>query len=468
MTQALRPPAVTPFVLRGSTFVLDAQRSRDTGQAIDTNGDGFPDTNVFDGATLSLTFVFQRLTDGAIVRVPVGLPAGRHDVTGTTTECADGCRLTGMTASIGAQVYVSVDIFGMHVPGGDDVIPLSGLTTKARWRSAGSTAVIARADRLEIIEGGSELDTGVVTAVVVDAPTPVPLLSTNGVTVPEKILGLSGDPITVQGTTTLKLLPRLGTQGVLIDLAYLQSDDIAVDGAQASEVWLGPAAPADAVQRLRDAGLSILGESRIADTQAALDRSGPALALRFHIAAAVLGIGLALGGLWLVAAVDRRRRADDLRALRNQGLPRRFVRRAALWGYLWLVTGATVAGLAAATAAWGLTGDHLPVLTDNMATLPPPRWPAVNAVLAAMGDRGGGVDRGRRGRGRHPTTHRERHAAVAVGPPTHAVASGRVLSGRAGGVGAAAEPRRCAERPTPRRSPGRGSERAPPARTRRS
>src|SRR5262245_42126444 len=90
---------------------------------------------------------------------------------------------------------------------------------------------------------------------------------------------------------------------------------------------------------------------------------------RFHAAAAALGIALALGGLWLVAAVDRRRRADDLRALRRQGLRPRIVARAALWGYLWLVIGAMLAGLVAAGVAWVATADHLPVLTDTVAML---------------------------------------------------------------------------------------------------
>ena len=39
------------------------------------------------------------------------------------------------------------------------------------------------------------------------------------------------------------------------------------------------------------------------------------------------------------------------------------------------------AGLGAALVAWWLTGDHLPVLTDRLAALPPPRWPVALDVV---------------------------------------------------------------------------------------
>jgi hypothetical protein len=82
-----------------------------------------------------------------------------------------------------------------------------------------------------------------------------------------------------------------------------------------------------------------------------------------------------------VAAVDRRRRADDLRVLRVQGLPGRFVRRAALWGYLSLVVAAAGAGLLAGAVAWLATGSALPLFTDSLAQLRPPAWPALDVIL---------------------------------------------------------------------------------------
>jgi hypothetical protein len=119
----------------------------------------------------------------------------------------------------------------------------------------------------------------------------------------------------------------------------------------------------------------------IDDSRAALARQGPALALQFHLAAAVFGIMLALGGLGLVAAVDRQQRAADFRALRRQGLGATVVRRASLWGYLAIVLLAALAGLVGAGVAWLAAGDRLPVFTDSLDLLTPPRWPTSGSVL---------------------------------------------------------------------------------------
>jgi hypothetical protein len=132
---------------------------------------------------------------------------------------------------------------------------------------------------------------------------------------------------------------------------------------------------------LRLAGLAISGASGISQSRAALARQGPALALQFHLAAAIFGMVLALGGLGLVATVDRRRRADDLRALRRQGLSQRVARRAGLWSYLSTVVAAALAGLVGGTAAWLAAGDRLPIFTDAVSVLRPPRWPQPGQVL---------------------------------------------------------------------------------------
>ena len=157
------------------------------------------------------------------------------------------------------------------------------------------------------------------------------------------------------------------------------------DRRDQGEVWLGPAAPADAAERLRKAGLAVSGVTGVEANLRALGRQGTTLALQFHLAAALFGIALALGGLGLVATVDRRRRAEDLSALRRQGLSRRAVDQAALWGYLSIVLIAAVAGLLAAGVAWLVAGDHLPVFTDSLDAVRPPRWPGATVLLPWAG-----------------------------------------------------------------------------------
>jgi putative ABC transport system permease protein len=161
------------------------------------------------------------------------------------------------------------------------------------------------------------------------------------------------------------VLPRLGTFGRVIDLEFL--DRVARDAASAfrMEVWLGPAAPADAVERLRAAGLVPGSERTLTGTLEALRQQGTAVALRFHIATGVLALLLAAGAVLLVATVDRADRADELRSLRVQGLRRRDAAVYARRGYLWVVAVAVLAGVAAAVLAWIAIGPFIPQFVDR-------------------------------------------------------------------------------------------------------
>jgi hypothetical protein len=377
----LRTPATQPFVLWGDAFTVDLDRGTPYDGLIDTDGDGIgdvapPDTPRF----MPLTLRFESLTDGTPVSSSVQAEIGRHTYAAQTDGCAGGCRFTGFSASLNGFA-TTFTVYGLRTAD-SVVVPPDALTAKSRWRGIGGAGVSATPDGgLRMQLGSDQFGSGDLFVSTVDAPLPVPVVTTGDVSLGRTIAGVDGRSVPVADVGSVAMLPRLGTHGVLVDLGYLDNVGLAAPGGLTGEVWLGPKAPADAVERLRKAGLSILDSTSADETRAALDRAGPALALRFHAAAAALGIALALGGLWLVAAVDRRRRAEDLTALRRQGLRPRFVRRAALWGYLWLVVAALLAGLVAAGVAWVATGDHLPVLTDTVAALPPPRWPVFSAVL---------------------------------------------------------------------------------------
>jgi hypothetical protein len=81
--------------------------------------------------------------------------------------------------------------------------------------------------------------------------------------------------------------------------------------------------------------------------------------------------------------VDRQRRAEDLSALRAQGLDRRSAGRATLWAYPMLVVIAVPAGLLTGLAGYGLTGWALPLAGLDPPPLPLPLWPRPAVVLAA-------------------------------------------------------------------------------------
>jgi predicted lysophospholipase L1 biosynthesis ABC-type transport system permease subunit len=151
---------------------------------------------------------------------------------------------------------------------------------------------------------------------------------------------------------------------------------------QAGEVWLGRTAPDDVIDRLRGEGLAILGDRRL-DTELRLSRDRPnAVGLRFLLAVGVLCLLLGAGGLAVTARIERRARADELRALRAQGLPRRMVARAGRVSYLALVLTAGVFGAGAAAAAWLATGERLPLVDVLVPGLAIPRWPSTLTLRA--------------------------------------------------------------------------------------
>ena len=210
---------------------------------------------------------------------------------------------------------------------------------------------------------------------------PVPVIAAGKLGLSGTIVGLDNRPVGAGLAGEQAMLPRLASRGALVDLEYLERSSLDHPRRGQAEVWLGPAAPADAAERLRRAGLAISGSTGVASSRATLARQGPALALQFHLGAAILGVLLALGALGLVAAVDRRQRANDFRALRRQGLRMRSVFLAALGGYLSIVIAAALVGLGAAWLAWWIAGDRLPLFTDSLDALIPPRWPLWRSVV---------------------------------------------------------------------------------------
>ena len=104
------------------------------------------------------------------------------------------------------------------------------------------------------------------------------------------------------------------------------------------------------------------------------------MALTFSALAAALAVALGTGALVLAASVDRRRRTEDLTALRTQGLSRRSLRQATRATYPALVLVAAVTGTGVALLAWWLTGWALPLATTDPHHLRLPTWPGPLAV----------------------------------------------------------------------------------------
>jgi putative ABC transport system permease protein len=394
----LRPPARPGLVVPGQDVTVEA-----------TVTGARPDNPV------SLSLVLSSTTGRGRATVDLGIVRdGRITYHQRAAVCDGGCRLAGIHLTnenptvTATRITVVLHRLGTINPPATAATP-ADLADLARWRSPDAT-LTAAPDGLRIgVDAPDGLPHG---AWVQPAEVPLPLpvattssalataaatragTSTGGVlpgTAPGTgtttsrgaITGLDGLDLPVRVAARLDALPRLGTDGTLVDLEYAERASTDAGTARRPEVWLGPAAPPDVLNRLAERGLIVTGDTGVADTRARLAAQGPALSLWFHVVAGALAVLLAAGGLALVIAVDRRDRRSDLAALRTQGLPRRTAARVALWTYPALVLAAAPPGLATALIAWRLTGWALPVFGEPMPALPLPHWPTGPAVPVA-------------------------------------------------------------------------------------
>jgi hypothetical protein len=308
------------------------------------------------------------------------LVPGRHTYAGTLPGCDHGCRLIGFEVAQPSGAGFSLDAVLHGLFQGDPATPMDvGLTQSGRWRAPGRVSaasvptVAAGPDGLTVTlrdDGGLGVDPWILPA---DAPYPLPVVLT-GRLGRDTLGGLDNIPQPVVSAGTAAILPRLGANGILVDFQYAERDARDTGVAIDPQVWVAADAPANLVDRLRQNGLTIVdGESNAARLRY-LDGQGPAAGLRFHLLAGALAVILAVGGLVLIATVDRRA-TGQLRALRVQGVPRATVAAANRYGYVGLVLAALVLGPLAAGGAWLLTGRSIPLFADGVRLLPPPLWP---------------------------------------------------------------------------------------------
>ncbi len=182
-------------------------------------------------------------------------------------------------------------------------------------------------------------------------------------------------PVTDAGR--LPLVPRIGRQGLLMDLEYAMHGTAAGGGATL-EVWLAKDAPPEIVDRLRAAGLDIVGDRTAERQRAVLGEQAPAVAIRFVAIAAIAWLVLGLAGLLVAATLERG--APGLAVLRPQGVGEPMLRRAALGSRLVLLGFALVCSAAGFAVTWGVAYDIIPPFLDR--SWPAAPLPPVVALLA--------------------------------------------------------------------------------------
>ncbi|MET0415360.1 MAG: FtsX-like permease family protein [Actinoplanes sp.] len=291
---------------------------------------------------------------------------GRHTYTQRSHACAGagGCVLDAVHVF---RRGIPVDIAG--------TVELHGLPTAA-WRGNEGGRITDGPDGPSVAVNLLSEQTDGLYLQPVDTPATLPAATAGRLTTPT-VPGVDGRTLPVARDIEMPALPATGLAGTLVDLEYADRYAVGAGVEAGTQVWLSDQAPADALDRLRTAGLAPGEDVRAADVKAALDNDGLALGLLFYALTGALAALLAGGALTLTAAVDRARRIEDLTALRAQGLPLSDLRRATLWTYPALAAVAALAGTLIGLGGWFLTGWALPAAT----TLPVSRWPSV-LVLA--------------------------------------------------------------------------------------
>jgi putative ABC transport system permease protein len=176
------------------------------------------------------------------------------------------------------------------------------------------------------------------------------------------------------------VLPSVLDNGVLVDLKGLREQLPGFDSEASWSIWLGPDAPADAISRLRAAGLVLDAGASYSARVDELGRQGPALALRLLVVCAIVGSILAVGGTAIAIASTGRRRTFELASLRAVGVRRRTLLGSCILEQLLLLGAALLLGVPAGylAARWAMSSipefaDHTPVALSFR--------PAVSGVL---------------------------------------------------------------------------------------
>lgn len=293
-------------------------------------------------------------------------------------SCAEGCLLLGVTWNrpVTAQRRLSgtITLRGVDV-GGVRWRPLDiGLQVPGSWRAAVPQSTAS--DDVTVTPSGvrdafANDNGGYGGLAYASAPSPIPALATA-----RAIVTGAGHPARPQmqdntGTTAYfrvvqyaPVLPVVLDDGVVMDVGNLNAElpDFATEAQW--QVWLGPAAPPDAVARLNAAGLYVEHVHTEPARVHQLGRQGPALALLLLLVCAVAGAVLAVGGTAISISATSRRRSYEIAALRAVGVPRGSLFRASVVEQLLLLGTAVALGPPSGLLAARLAMPVIPEFAD--------------------------------------------------------------------------------------------------------
>jgi putative ABC transport system permease protein len=332
------------------------------------------------GVDLSLS-VFN--AQGGTATVDLGpLHAGAWAYAGALQNiCPGGCRLEGInvvpgrggTAPTSGTVHLRVTRVASRTPSGAwSTVPAD--LFRGGWvsSSSGIGAVAVRGGALSLTIRASDIGSYIGPlaspndrpAALAGAVTST-VESLNGGDTPNAtvpIEGLDGGTVSVKPVVTASALPRVGTDAVMVDLDLLSRFQTGPTSPYSSEeVWLGTAAPRDALARLQAAGLRLDSVQTSSAAIRQFDRSGPALADDFLLVATIVALIAAAASILGALGATTRQRATELTALEIGGIHRRVLTRSLAIESLVLVATALF-GVAAGVLAAVMAIPSLPEL----------------------------------------------------------------------------------------------------------
>jgi hypothetical protein len=287
----------------------------------------------------------------------------------------------GRPATLPAKAQLTVLSLNQEAPSAA-ILDYARLTDIARWRSGVAGAALDVStdhDGLTLtldpnaehfVEAGTEVYS-------IDAPLPLPVVLAGPAPQAWKVgdptllsFGNGATPVRVVGTA--KVLPVVGASGVMVDFNDSRRISADADARGTFQVWLARDTPASIVRTLQLTGLTIVDDRSAGDRQAQLAQQGPAVASRFALLVAVIGLLLAAAALAVTVAVDREAVAEQMEALRLQGLSAATAVKSAWTGLAGLVAIGLVGGLVAAAVADVVARVTIPGFTDGWRVIEPP------------------------------------------------------------------------------------------------
>ena len=299
-------------------------------------------------------------------------------------KCSSGCSLVGLTWNRQVEATTpesgTIRVTGIDVAHGSGWTPLDlGTHVSGSWRAAVPEGQAT--DRVTVTpispgpnSGGIEdrftNENGGYAGIAYAAnPSPIPAVATpksfNPPSVHRRMIDTTATVAYFSVLKTAPVLPVVLNDGLIMDVRYLSTELPGFTGEAQWQVWLGPAAPADALQRLSAAGLPV---EHVHTEQARLHqlgRQGPALALLLLLVCAIAGTALAVGGTAISISASSRRRSYEIAALRVVGISRRALLRAGAIEQLLLLGAAALLGVPTGLIAAIVAMPVIPEFADR-------------------------------------------------------------------------------------------------------